>query len=76
MKGKGINYNFARFSIIEEAISRVTSAITNYVERSQAELAETKRQLTEKRQAQSEYHQEMVDGMPLEERLKMGNHRY
>lgn len=76
MNGRGINYNFAGFSNFEAAISRVNSAITNYFKQFQVEQAEIKHQLARKRQAQVEYHQEMVDGMPLLEMLRNGNHHF
>lgn len=76
MNGWDISCNFAKFSIFEEAISGVTSAITNNLKQLQVEQAETKFQLTQKRQSQSEYHQEMVDGMPLVERFKNGTHHF
>jgi hypothetical protein len=76
MKDRSINYSIARFSIIEEAISGVTSAITNFIKRIHAEQTEANRQMTKRRQALCEYHQEIVDGMSLEEWIKTGIYRF
>ena len=75
MTYKSIEYDVAKYSVIEEALSRIISAITNYFERIQAEQAEVKRQQIKKRRMQSEYHQEMTDGLPLEEKLRFGSYR-
>jgi hypothetical protein len=50
--------------------------IRNFIERIQSEQAEARRQMIKERQMLNEYHQEMIDGMPLQERLKMGNYRF
>jgi hypothetical protein len=50
--------------------------IRNFIDRIQSEQAEARRQMIKERQMLSEYHQEMIDGMPLQERLKMGNYRF
>ena len=76
MKDRSINYSIARFSIIEEAISGVTSAIANYIKRIHAEQTEANRQMTKRRQALCEYHQEIVDGISREEWIKTGNYRF
>jgi len=75
MTYKSIEYDVAKYSVIEEALSRIISAITSYFERIQAEQAEVKRQQIKKRRMQSEYHQEMTDGLPLEEKLRFGSYR-
>jgi hypothetical protein len=75
MKDRSIDYSIARFSIIEEAISGVTSAITNYFKRIHAEQTEANRQMTKRRQALCEYHQKIVDGMSREEWIKTGNYQ-
>lgn len=50
--------------------------IRNFIDRIQSEQAEARRQMIKGRQMLNEYHQEMIDGMPLQERLKSGNYRF
>jgi len=50
--------------------------VPNSIDRMQSEQAEVRRQMIKKRQMLNEYHQEMIDGMPLQERLKSGNYRF
>jgi hypothetical protein len=75
MKYKGIEYDVTNYSVIEEVQHGIISAIARYFERIQAEQAEAKRQQIKKRRMQSEYHQEMTDGLPLEEKFKLGSYR-
>ncbi len=75
MTYKSIEYDVAKYSAIEEARSRIISAITSYFEGIQAEQAEVKRQQIKKRRIQSEYHQEMTDRLPLEGKLRFGSYR-
>ncbi len=75
MKYKSIEYDVAKYSVIEEVQHSIICAIASYFERIQAEQAEAKRQQIEKRRMQSEYHQEMTGGLPLEEKLKFGSCR-
>lgn len=75
MKYKSIEYDIANYSVIEEVPSRIISAIANYFERIQAEQAEAIRQQIKKRRMQSEYRQEITDGLPLEVKLKFGSYR-
>ncbi len=75
MKYKSIEYDVAKYSVIEEVPHRIISAIASYFERIQAEQAGAKRQHIKKRRMQCEYHQEMTDRLPLEERLKFGSYR-
>ena len=56
--------------------SSVDRLVSNFIDRMQSEQAEAGRQILKKRQMLNEYHQEMIDGMPLEERLKSGNYRF
>ncbi len=76
MRDRSINYGIAGFSIIEDAISGVTSAITIYIQRIHAEQTEANRQMTKRRQALCEYHQEIVDDMSREEWINTGNYRF
>ncbi len=75
MKYKSIEYDVANYSVIEEVPHRIIFAIASYFERIQAEQGEAKRQQIKKRRIQGEYHQEMTDGLPLEEKLKFGSYR-
>ena len=75
MTYKSIEYDVAKYSVIQEVTHRIISAIASYFERIQAEQAEATRQHIKKRRLQSEYHQEMTDRLPLEEKLKFGSYR-
>ena len=75
MKGKSIEYDVTKFSAIEEIPSRIISAIASYFEYFQAEQAQVISQQIKKRKMQSGYLQDLIDGLPLEERLKMSNFR-
>jgi predicted ATP-binding protein involved in virulence len=75
MKYKSIEYGLAKYSVIEEVQHSIISAIASYFEKIQAEQAEAKRQQIKKRIMQSEYHQKMTGGLPLEEKLKFGSYR-
>jgi len=50
--------------------------IRNFIDRIQSEQVEARRQMIKERQMLNEYHQEMIDGMPLQEKLKIGNYRF
>ena len=50
--------------------------ILDFIDRMQSEQAEARRQMIKRRQVLNSYHQEMIDGMPLQERLKLGNYRF
>lgn len=56
--------------------SSASRLIRNFIDRIQSEQAEARRQMIKERQILNEYHQEMIDGMPLQEKLKMGNYRF
>ncbi len=46
------------------------------IDRLQSDQVEVRRQVIKKRQMLNAYQQEMLDGMPLHERLKSGNYRF
>ena len=75
MKGKSIECDAVKYSVIEEIPSGIISAIANYFENYQAKQAQAINQQIKKRRMQSEYHQEMTGGLPLEEKLKFGSYR-
>ena len=50
--------------------------VRNFVNRMQLKQAESICQINKKRHMLNEYHQEMIDGMPLQERLKLGSYRF
>jgi len=49
--------------------------ILDFIDRMQSEQAEARRQVIKRRQMLNRYHQETIDGMPLQQRLKTGNYR-
>ena len=56
--------------------SSASRLIRNFIDRIQSEQVEARRQMIKERQMLNEYHQEMIDGMPLQEKLKIGNYRF
>ena len=68
--------NYAHTEITDGLRSSANRLIHNFFDRIQSEQAEAKRQMIKERQMLNEYHQEMIDGMPLQEKLKMGNYRF
>jgi len=76
MKNRNIEYDVAKYSVIEEVTSRIISAIASYYKNLQTEQAEVNSQQIRKRRMQSGYLQDLIAGLPLEERLKVGNFRF
>lgn len=76
MNSKSVHYDVEGHSLIEEVIVRITSTISGLFENIRAEQEVVKQRLKEKRQILGKYHQELIDGLPLEERLKLGGHRF
>jgi len=61
---------------MEDLIAKITSGIARFFEKIRIEQETANHQLMEKRRVLSEYHQELIDGLPMVERFKMGSHRF
>ena len=76
MNSKSIYYDVEGYSLVEKIITGIASRISGFFGNIRAEQEVAKQQLKEKRQVLGKYHQELIDGLPLEERLKLGGYRF
>jgi hypothetical protein len=76
MKARSIKCNHIEISIFEEISSYLTSAVIGFFKQIRVDQEKAKREQLDKRRMLNQYHQEMFDGLPLEERLKTSNYRF
>jgi hypothetical protein len=76
MKARSIKYNHEGISTFEEISSYLTSAVARFFEQIRADQENASYERLDKRRMLNQYHIEMFDGLPLEERLKTSNYRF
>ena len=76
MNSKPVHYDIEGYSLFEKTITPIPSVIVGFFKKIQAEQVNAIQQLNEKRQILDEYYQESIDRLPLEDRLKLGSHRF
>ena len=76
MKARSIKYSHEEISTFEEISSYLTSAVARLVEQNRGDQDKASHARLDKRRMLSQYHKEMFDGLPLEERLKASNYRF
>jgi len=76
MNARSIKYNHEGISSFEETSSCLTSVVARFFVQFRADQEKASHERLDKRRMLNLYHKEMVDDLPLEERLKTSNYRF
>ena len=76
MKARSIKYSHGEIPTFEDISSYLTSAVARFLEQIRADQEKASHERLDKRRILNQYHKEMFDDLPLEERLKTSNYRF
>ena len=76
MKARFLKYKHEEISTFEETFSCLTSTVIWFFKQIRGAQERATNERVDKRRMLSQYHKEMFDGLPLEERLKTSNYRF